>query len=139
MSLGAAGAGQTGGSGALPLGSENGAGGGAAAPQGMGSLGLMFPLLIGFMLLMIVMSFTAGRKQKRERAALLESLSKQDRVQTAGGMIGTIVEMKDNEVRLKVDDSSDVRVWFSKDSVTSVLRKGRGSSLEPAETVDTAE
>lgn len=132
VSLGAAGTSQTGAP-AMPLGGgDPAAPGGAAQPQGMGSLGLMFPLLIGFMLLMIVMSFTAGRKQKKERAELLGSLANKDRVQTAGGLIGTVVEMKENEVRLKIDDSSDVRVWFNKDSVTSVLKKGKGSSLEPA-------
>ena len=91
----------------------------------------IFPIIIGFMLLMIFTSISAGRKEKKRRAEMMSELGRHARVQTAGGLIGTVVEIKDNEIRLKIDETSDVKVWFNKDAVTSVLKKGRGGSLEP--------
>ena len=113
-----------------PLGPTGGANGNPQPTPG-GGMQFIFPIIIGFMLLMIFTSISAGRKEKKRRAEMMSELGRHDRVQTAGGLIGTVVEIKDNEIRLKIDETSDVKVWFNKDAVTSVLKKGRGGSLEP--------
>ena len=105
--------------GTTPLGPD-GSGGQAAPVSPMG--GLFFPLLIGMFLLMIVMSWSSGRKQKRERASLLASLGKHDKVQTAGGMIGTIVEIKDDEIVLKVDEATNTKIRFARSSVQKIVK-----------------
>ncbi|MFG0257385.1 MAG: preprotein translocase subunit YajC [Phycisphaerales bacterium JB043] len=84
--------------------------------------GLFFPLLIGMFLLMIVMSVFSGRKQKRQRAELLSSLGKHDKVQTVGGVIGTIVELKDSEIVLKVDEATNTKIRFARSSVQTVIK-----------------
>lgn len=94
----------------------------------------MMVALFGFMILTTVFG---GRKEKKRRAELLNSLAKYDRVVTSGGMIGTIVEVQDDEVVIKVDESTNTKVHFSKSAVQSILKRGRSGasdSLEPAET-----
>lgn len=126
------GASETGGTGAPGEG-----GNGEGAPPGGGGgdmLQFLFLMMLAMLVFMIVMSVTQGRKQKRQRAELLGSLKKQDRVQTIGGVIGTIAEVHDDEVVLRVDDSSNTRIRFSKSAVQQVLKSGQGSgaSVEPA-------
>ncbi|MHC4530564.1 MAG: preprotein translocase subunit YajC, partial [Planctomycetota bacterium] len=50
------------------------------------------------------------QKQKQQRRKLIQSLKKNDRVLTAGGIIGTIVDIKDEEVVLKVDEANNTKV-----------------------------
>ena len=112
--------------------------GGTGAPPAGSSLLPM--LLFGFLIFMVITMVMSGRREKKARAELLSSLAKHDKVQTAGGMIGTIVEIKGEEVVLKVDESTNTKVRFSRNSVTAILKKGRGGSdtLPEPETVDSA-
>jgi preprotein translocase subunit YajC len=106
-----------------PTGDPNQAGpGGPGGPGGLfgGGGGFMILLLV-FLVLMFGMTAFSQRKEKKKRAKMLESLSKNDRVVTIGGIIGTIVEVKDNEVVLKVDESSNTRMRFSRSSIQGVM------------------
>ena len=44
-------------------------------------------------------------------------------MQTIGGVIGTVVELRDDEVTLRVDENTNTRITFSKASVQQILRK----------------
>ncbi|MBL0927280.1 MAG: preprotein translocase subunit YajC [Phycisphaerales bacterium] len=98
-----------------------------APPPGLGFE--FFFIILGFFALMIFLQFRAGKKEKQRRAELLTSLKRNDRVQTLGGMIGTIVELKDDEVVLRVDESTNTKIAFSKAAVQSVLKSAREDSL----------
>ena len=75
-------------------------------------------LLFGGML--ILMLFRQGRKEKQEKQKLLESLQKNDRVLTVGGIYGTIVAIHENgdELTLKIDENVKIRI-----TRTAVIRK----------------
>ena len=81
----------------------------------------MFMFLIVGLLIFWVFIFNGPRKEKKKRAQMLAALSKNDRVVTIGGIIGTVVEMKENEVVLKVDESSNTRMRFSRSAIQSVV------------------
>ncbi|MBC7835453.1 MAG: preprotein translocase subunit YajC [Phycisphaerales bacterium] len=100
-------------------------GGGGGNPMSMGPLIWLLPALLVFMVLSTVM---ASRKEKRRRSELMSSIKKGERVLTSGGIIGTIVEMKDedNEVVLRVDEVSNTRIRFAKSAIAQVLRGGAG-------------
>ncbi|MEM1331573.1 MAG: preprotein translocase subunit YajC [Planctomycetota bacterium] len=106
-----------------------GAGGQNGAPPPGGGLGMLFPILIAFMLFMIVTSFMSGRKEKKKRQEMLSTLRKHDRVQTIGGILGTVSEIRDNEVVLKVDENT--RIHVVKSSVQTVLSSAGGSPADP--------
>ncbi len=61
------------------------------------------------------------RKEKKRRKKMLETLHKGDKVQTVGGILGTIVEMRENEVVVKVDENTNTRIKFGKSAVQTVL------------------
>ncbi len=91
--------------------------------------------MLGLLVFMMVTSMMSGRKEKKKRAEMMSSLKKRDRVQTVGGIIGTIVELKGDEIVLKVDEGSNTRIRFARTAVQSVVKYGRGEgeSAEPEE------
>jgi len=89
----------------------------AASPLGTSFL----PIMLGMLVLMIVFSMFSGRKEKKRKKEMLASLKKHDMVQTIGGAIGSIVEVKPDTVTLKVDENSNTRVTYARHAVASVL------------------
>jgi preprotein translocase subunit YajC len=111
--------------------------GGGKPPAG-NPLGFMLPLFIvlgGVILLQIF----ASRKQEKKRRELLNSVKKYDKVVTLGGIIGTVVELRDDEVVLKVDEHSSTKIRFTRSAIQQVIRPpSEADSLKNAdESVDT--
>jgi preprotein translocase subunit YajC len=124
--------------GAVVPGNGEGAAGGTLVTPGTGTSGSgqgstgtsnpMGPFLWILMIGLAVMIFTtsrAGRKQKKEREALLASVKRNDRVQTVGGIIGSVIELTDTEMVLRVDESSNTRIRFSRSALQQVLRESK--------------
>ena len=106
------------------------AGGGAAAapaggprPAAQPDGGLLFYLLPAVVVLWIVMLMMGQRRDGKKKTAMLDSLKKHDRVQTAGGVIGSVVEVKPSVVVLKVDESSNTRITFAKSAIVGILKE----------------
>ncbi|MFI4897579.1 MAG: preprotein translocase subunit YajC [Phycisphaerales bacterium JB059] len=116
---------------ALPTATE-----GAGAPTSTGAGGFGSPIiLIGMFALVAMMIFTsmsASRKEKKQREAMMNSLGKHDKVQTVGGLIGSIVELKGDEVLLRVDEASNTRVRIARTAVSKVLHSASNPSSESA-------
>jgi preprotein translocase subunit YajC len=89
-------------------------------------------VMLGMLVLMFTLSAWTARKEKKKRAELLSSIGRYDRVQTIGGIIGTIVEVKDDEVILKVDENTNTKISFSRSSIQGVLKRGPGSTAADA-------
>lgn len=71
-----------------------------------------------------VIYFLLIRPQKRaqdEHKKMIAGLKKNDEVITSGGIHGTIVNVKDHSITLKVDDN--VKIEVQKNSITSMKRK----------------
>lgn len=78
----------------------------------MGTLMSLLPfilLMVGFWFLMIV----PQRKQKKEHEKMLSGLKNGDSVITIGGICGTVTHVKQDRVRVKIDDSTHVDVLKS--------------------------
>jgi preprotein translocase subunit YajC len=90
-------------------------------------------IITGFMIFLIVMSVMSGRKDKKKREELMNSLAVGDRVQTIGGVLGTIVEIRDDEVALRVDENTNTRIRFSRSAIQQVLRKANAPAAAQAE------
>ena len=83
---------------------------GAAGQQGGGmSMWIMLILIFAVMWLFMI---RPQRKQQKEMEQFRNSLKKGDKVITAGGIYGTIAEVKENEryVVLRVDNDVKIRV-----------------------------
>jgi preprotein translocase subunit YajC len=68
-------------------------------------------IIIG--LLFVVMYFVllrGPRKRQQEHKHMVHALKKNDKVRTIGGIVGTIVDIKDDEITLKVDESNNTKI-----------------------------
>jgi preprotein translocase subunit YajC len=103
----------------------SGAAGGPGAGGGRPSAGIdSFVWIVMLLVLgMIVFTTMAQRRERKKRDALLSSVKKHDRVQTIGGIIGSVVEVKSNTVVLKVDESSNTRMTFARSAIQQVLKE----------------
>ncbi len=61
------------------------------------------------------------KKKQKEHKDLIENLKKNDEVITASGIHGTVVNVKDKTVVLRLDEN--VRVEFEKDAILVVDKK----------------
>jgi preprotein translocase subunit YajC len=66
-------------------------------------IGLMF-VVFYFIL------FRGPRKKEQEHRQMVQGLQKNDKVRTIGGIIGTVVDIKDDEVTLKIDESNNTKI-----------------------------
>ena len=80
--------------------------------------------LMPIILIFVVFYFLLIRPQKKTQdlhKKMIASLKKNDEVITAGGVHGTITNVKDSTVTLKIDDN--VKVEVQKSSISSMKRK----------------
>ena len=92
--------------------------GAPAAPPGADMFWILIPVLV----MMVLFSTLSGRKQKKARAKMLSELRKNDRVVTAGGIIGSVVEVKPDVVVLRVDEGRETKLTFTRDAITTILQ-----------------
>ena len=104
----------------------------ATATQGSGQQGSMdYTFLIMIVVMVVVMYFMIIRpenKKKKEQEALRNSLHKGDKITTIGGIMGKIVEIKDDRIVIESGDDQ-VRIELQKWSVmtnhTAEKEKGK--------------
>lgn len=82
--------------------------------------GMLFPLILIMGVFFIIM-MSSSRREKKRRAEMLSQLGKGKKVRTAGGVLGTVVEVRDDEVLVKVDESANTRIRFARDAITAVM------------------
>lgn len=95
-----------------------GTGSGAAPPD------MFFRTIFPLLLVVVVFYFFLWRGQSKERKKfedMLNALKKGDRVLTIGGMFGTVVDVRDREVVLKVDETNNVKIRFTRAAIKEVL------------------
>ena len=97
----------------------------AAAPaksaDPLGGLGgLLLPLLfIG--ILYYVLLVLPRKKQDKERQTMLDTLKKGDRIQTIGGVLGTVISADASEVVVKIDETTNTKMKFVRTAINKVL------------------
>jgi len=72
--------------------------------------------------------FGSKRKTEKERQNMLSQLKKGDRIQTIGGILGTVIEARDSEVLVKVDESSNAKIRFSRSAIHKVVEEEKAES-----------
>ena len=85
-------------------------------------LPMLFPaVLLAMIVFMFLSSRSQKKREKREKEEMYARMSRNDRVLTIGGVIGTVVSTKDNEVIVKVDESTNTKMTFLKSSIQRIL------------------
>jgi preprotein translocase subunit YajC len=93
----------------------DGAGGPLGGPMGP----LPFIMLIGVLLFVMVI-FPANRRQKKEQEKLLTNLKRGTKILTSGGIVATIVSVKDGEDEIVIR-SEDTRLRIKRNVVLQIL------------------
>ena len=89
----------------------------------------MFPLLLGIIVLYFFM-YRSKKNQDRARNEQLNQMKRGDRVMTAGGILGKIVEVEDSKVLVKVDENSNTKIWFTRDAIRRVLTEDKAEAAK---------
>ena len=57
---------------------------------------------------------------------MVQTLAKNDKVRTIGGIIGTVVDVKGDEVVLKIDESNNTKIRLSASAIGRNMSKENG-------------
>ena len=96
----------------------------APAPKGGDGGGFSFiTMLPAIFLLFYLIVLRPGQQEDRKRKDTLKTLKKNDRVVTVAGIYGTVVSINedDDRVLLRVDDDRNVRLEFTRASISRVI------------------
>lgn len=88
-------------------------------------------ILLGMFILMIFFSMRTQKRERKKREALLGALKKGDRVQTIGGILGSVIEVREHKVVVKIDENNNTKMTFARTAVQTIFEDK--SDIEEAE------
>lgn len=89
----------------------------AQAAPGGGFGGLIFLLVV--LVLMWVMLFLPQRRQEKKHKEMISSLKKGDKIVTSAGIIGKIVSISNDTIRIATGDRTEIDI--TKNAVAGIL------------------
>ncbi len=89
----------------------------------VGAILFQLIFLIGIFAVFYFLIIRPQSKARKKHEEFLKSLKKGDKVITSGGIYGTVVEIGDSTVTLKVD--ANTRITFAKEAIASYQPKGK--------------
>ncbi|MCX5632265.1 MAG: preprotein translocase subunit YajC [Phycisphaerae bacterium] len=78
------------------------------------------PLLLVFVL-MYFMLFRAPKKRQQEHQKMVAGLKRNDRVRTIGGVLATVLDVRDEEIVIKIDESNNTKMRVIPSAIAAVL------------------
>ena len=90
-------------------------------PQRKSSPLVQFLPLILIFVIMYLLLFRGPRKKQKKHQKMVQSLQKNDRVRTIGGIFGTVIDVRDDVITLKVDESNNTKIKVTSGAISSVL------------------
>jgi preprotein translocase subunit YajC len=58
---------------------------------------------------------------EKQRLEMLKQLKRGDRIQTIGGILGSVLRTEENRVEVKVDETNNTKMWFTRSAIHRVL------------------
>ena len=92
-----------------------------AAPRRESPTLVSFLPLILIFVIMYLLLFRGPRKKQQQHKKMVQSLQKNDRVRTIGGIFGTVIDVRDDVITLKVDESNNTKIKVTSGAISSVL------------------
>ena len=84
--------------------------------QSLFFIGLMF-------VVMYFLLFSGPLKKQQQHKQMVQAMKKNDRVRTIGGILGTVVNIKDDEITLKIDESNNIKIKVASSAIGKILSK----------------
>ena len=82
---------------------------------------LLPAMMIALVVFMLLSARSTRKREERQRQELHNNLSKNQRVLTIGGVVGTVVSVKDDQVVVKVDESTNTKMTFLKSAIQRIV------------------
>jgi preprotein translocase subunit YajC len=85
---------------------------------------MMFKNMGPIILMVVIFFFLMNRSSKKKdkgKADMLANLKKGDEVQTIGGILGKVMDAREDRVLVKVDENSNTKIWFSRTAIHRVV------------------
>ena len=92
-----------------------------AQPGGGGFLVNVLPMMLIMFAIIYFLMIRPEQKKQKERQSMMSKLQKGDKVLTIGGLHGTVTNVKDNVVMVRIADNTVVEV--AKTAVSSVVNR----------------
>jgi preprotein translocase subunit YajC len=92
-----------------------------AAQEGPPIWATFMPLIVIFALFYFLLILPERRREKRAREDLFSKLKKNDKVITNAGIIAVVATIKDDEVTLRIDETSNARLTVRKSSIAAII------------------
>ena len=101
------------------------------APGQPNAMPFVFPaMMVALVVFMLLSARSQKKREKREREEMYARLARNDRVLTIGGAIGTVISVKENEIVLKVDESTNTKMTFLRTAVQRIITDDQDLSAE---------
>lgn len=92
-------------------------------PPSQSPLMLIMFLVLGVYIFMIM--FRGPKKKQQQHQKMVASLKKNDRVRTIGGILGTVLDVRDDEIVLKIDEATNAKMRIVPSAIATVLDNGK--------------
>jgi preprotein translocase subunit YajC len=86
----------------------------------------MLLMLVALVAIMYLLLLRGPRKQQQQQRQMIQSLKKNDRVRTIGGIYGTVMDVKGDEVVLKIDEATNTKIHVSASAIGKNLSQEGG-------------
>jgi preprotein translocase subunit YajC len=93
--------------------------GGDGSKDGSPMMGLVFPMVI--IGVMIFFMFRGQKKEAAKRRAMMDAIKKDDKVITAGGIVGKVVKVNDDTILLEIEEK--VKVELKTTGIAAVVNE----------------
>ena len=91
-------------------------------PSGAGGAAFFLPaLMVAMIAFLFLTSRSQKKREKRKREDMYSSMTKNDRVLTIGGIVGTVMSVRDNEVIVKVDEANNTKMTFLRSAIQRII------------------
>ena len=88
-------------------------------------------VLMGAVLLISFMFMGKGKRgEEKARQEMLKQLKRGDRIQTIGGIQGSVMRAEESRVEVKVDESSNTKIWFARSAIARVIEVEKSEKSE---------
>ncbi len=94
-------------------------------PKAPGNPLLQFAPLVLVFVLMYFMLFRAPKKRQQEHSKMVAGLKKNDRVRTIGGILATVLDVRDDEIVIKIDESNNTKMRVVPSAIAAVLSEDK--------------
>lgn len=86
--------------------------------RGPGNMNFIF-IMVAVMVVMYFVTTGGKKKQEKKHKQMVRDLQKNDRIRTIGGILGTVINVKDNEITIKIDESNNTKMTVASTAIAS--------------------